>query len=370
MKNKFTYLLIPFLSLFFAAVLFTGCQDESLTSPDEQLVQGSTAKGKPSGGGGSNGGGTTTTQPIANGDYTIVSKFSGKVLDVAGASSADGANVMLWSATYATNQKWTLTYNAEGYYTIVSANSGKALSVEAGSLNNGANVLQWALNGGSDQQWKITDSGNGYFTIVNRNSNKSLDVWEWSPLEGTNIAQWDLGGADNQQWAFTSGAGGSANGQLKWTWTSTAGIPGDAKSRIESAMNAAVARYNKAANWWDRTLTVEYNAGVPTADAVISGHIRFGADVNFQNERTALHEIAHTYGVGSSWKWDTLIYNGEFIGSRTKTLVQWYDGSGGGIWTGGGHFWPYGLNYNNEFSDLNAQRHTEIVSAMVMDGIY
>lgn len=362
MKSKISYLLMTFLSLFFSAILFTACQDESLSSYEP--IQSGTAKGRPGGGP------KTPPQPIADGTYTLVSKLSGKALDVANASIDEGANIHQWSATGGSNQKWTLTYNSEGYYTIVSVNSGKALTVEGGSADNGANIMQWTLNEGVDQQWQVVDLGNGYFNLVNRNSGKLLDVWEAAGFESANVAQWESNGGDNQKWAFTNGEGASANGQLKWVWTSIAGVPLDAKQRIEDAMNAAVARYNYASNWWDRTLTVEYNTGVQTADAVIGGHIRFGADVNFQNERTALHEIAHTYGVGSSWKWDSLIVNSEFIGARTKTLVQWYDGAGGGIWTGGGHFWPYGLNYNSEWSEFNAHRHCQIVSAMVKDGIY
>ena len=37
--------------------------------------------------------------------------------------------------------------------------------------------------------------------------------------------------------------------------------------------------------------------------------------------------------------------------------------------TGGGHFWPYGLNYENEFSNTAADRHVQIVAAMVRDGL-
>jgi len=356
MNRKIHYFLAACLSLIFTLTFFTACQDDSVEK--EPIIEDPVKE----------------EGPVADGTYTIytiVSKLSGKVLDVEKSSTVSGANVMQWSATNGSNQKWTFTYNEEGFYTIVSVNSGMALAVEAASLVNGGNIIQESLSGGTAQQWQIVDGGDGFFKIINRGSGKLLDVWEAASFESANIAQWEENGGANQEWSFTkNGEGGSANGQLKWQWVSTAGIPSDAKSRIDNAMDAAVARYNKAANWGDRTLSVEYNTGVATADATIVGYIRFGPSADFQNERTALHEIAHTWGVGSSWKWDNLIQNYLFVGARANKLIKFYDGVNAVINTGGGHFWPYGLNYNSEISESNFQRHTELVSAMVKDGMY
>ncbi|WP_258104255.1 RICIN domain-containing protein [Marinoscillum sp. MHG1-6] len=351
-----------FIILFSVLAMFSCQEENNLPSSEESLdLSSPPPPGK---------GPKTSNQPIANGNYTIVSSHSGKVLDVAYWSSEDGGNVWQWTATNGSNQSWAFTYNSEGFYSIVSQHSSLALAVDGASLDNGGNIVQATISNGYEQQWEIVDLGNGNYRIVNRLSGKDLDVWGVSPLDGANIAQWEATGGTNQQWYFTSGAGGSANGQLDWTWVST-GVPIDAKQRIEDAMNAAVSRYNLHAPWWSRTLTVEYNTGVQTADANINGHIRFGPDPNFQNERCALHEIAHTYGVGTSWKWDTFVgEGGVFNGVNTNALIEIYDGVDANIGTGGGHFWPYGLNYNNEFSEVNADRHSEIVSAMVMDGIY
>lgn len=40
------------------------------------------------------------------GTYRLVDRRSGKVLDVDGASTADGATVIQWPATGGTNQEW------------------------------------------------------------------------------------------------------------------------------------------------------------------------------------------------------------------------------------------------------------------------
>jgi 3-oxoacyl-ACP reductase-like protein len=137
---------------------------------------------------------------------------------------------------------------------------------------------------------------------------------------------------------------------------------------ITKAMNAAVARYNNLSDL-GKTLTVRYEPGVPTADGNLNGTIRFGGNRSYMSERTALHEIAHTLGVGTSAGWSRLGGSGTWTGGQATALVKQYDGSGAKISTGGGHFWPYGLNYDNEWSGTAADRHVRIVAAMVRDGL-
>lgn len=136
---------------------------------------------------------------------------------------------------------------------------------------------------------------------------------------------------------------------------------------ITSAMNAAVARYNNLSDL-GKSITVRYDPGVPTADGNINGTIRFG-NRGYMTERTALHEIAHTIGVGTSSGWSSIGGSGTWRGAQATALVKQYDGSGATLSTGGGHFWPYGMNFENEFSNTAADRHVRIVDAMVRDGL-
>ncbi|MEU1799763.1 hypothetical protein [Streptomyces sp. NPDC019937] len=141
----------------------------------------------------------------------------------------------------------------------------------------------------------------------------------------------------------------------------------DAYNRITAAMNAAVARYNNLSDL-GKNITVRYDPGVPTADGNINGTIRFG-NRSYMTERTALHEIAHTIGVGTSGRWASLTSGGTWRGAEATRLVRQYDGASATLSAGGGHFWPYGLNYDNEFSQTAADRHVSIVAAMVRDGL-
>jgi len=142
----------------------------------------------------------------------------------------------------------------------------------------------------------------------------------------------------------------------------------DAYNRITAAMNAAVSRYNNLSDL-GKNIRVRYEPGVPTADGNINGTIRFGSNRSYMTQRTALHEIAHTIGVGTSSGWSRLAGSGTWTGAQATALVRQYDGSGAKLSTGGGHFWPYGLNYENEFSNTAADRHVHIVAAMVRDGL-
>lgn len=136
---------------------------------------------------------------------------------------------------------------------------------------------------------------------------------------------------------------------------------------ITRAMDAAVARYNNLSGL-TKSITAHYDPGVPTADGNINGTIRFG-NTGYMTERTALHEIGHTIGVGTSGKWRSLGCGGTWKGARTTALVRQYNGQSAVISCDGQHFWPYGLNFENEFSKTNADRHVKIVEAMVSDGL-
>jgi hypothetical protein len=141
----------------------------------------------------------------------------------------------------------------------------------------------------------------------------------------------------------------------------------DAYSRIEAAMTKAVTRYNRLATQPNKAVTAQYVPGVQTADGNFNGNIRFGSDRAYMTERTALHEIAHTLGIGQTAAFDTKCKNNDWP-SATKLLKSW-DGADAKINCGGGHIWPYGLNYESEMSETNAERHCKLIDAMLGDGL-
>ncbi|KAH8166776.1 hypothetical protein CIB48_g1490 [Xylaria polymorpha] len=161
----------------------------------------------------------------------------------------------------------------------------------------------------------------------------------------------------------------TASAALSWSLQKAANPTADqsdAYQRIESAMKLAVARYSRFTNA-SKTIRVYYSPGVPTAEASYNGDLRFGSDRSYMTERTAMHEIAHTLGVGQTAAFDRNCAANNW--PKATPLLQSFDGPSAKINCGGGHFWPYGLNYESEWSETNGNRHVQMVNAMLADGM-
>ena len=133
-------------------------------------------------------------------NYRIISKHSGKALDVSWGSADNGANILQYTYCGYPNQKWNLIKLDNSNYTIKSVATGKVVEVEGKSTTNGGNIIQWENNYEPNQQWQIEPVGDGYYKIINVNSGKALDVANWSYEDNGNIAQWEYKAADNQFW--------------------------------------------------------------------------------------------------------------------------------------------------------------------------
>lgn len=145
--------------------------------------------------------------------YVIEAKHSGKALDVAGASAADGANVQQWTKNGSAAQQWRFEAVAGGYYVIRAKCSDKALDVANASTAEGANVQQWGYGGGPNQQWSLEDAGGGYYYVRARSSGMLLDVAWGSTADGANVAQVrPYAGSDAQKWKLTQVGGVAAGG--------------------------------------------------------------------------------------------------------------------------------------------------------------
>ena len=141
-------------------------------------------------------------RPFAANAVTVqlVNRNSGKVLDIANASTADGAVAIQWTDTGGTNQKFSLTTNSDGSYRLVNVRSGKLLESPAGS-GQGAQLGQWADTGSDNQSWQLVPSPtSGYHRIVNVRTGWCVDVDSASTVDGAKIVQWPGTGGANQDW--------------------------------------------------------------------------------------------------------------------------------------------------------------------------
>lgn len=110
------------------------------------------------------------------------------------------------------------------------------------------------------------------------------------------------------------------------------------------------------------TVRTVYSADTATADASFNGQVRFGGS---NNRRTALHEMDHWLGSGGTDDFHSLVSGGVFTGATTGLRIRAFDGADSKISSDGTHFWPYGMNYDNEFTE--PQRTIAIVAAQRAD---
>jgi hypothetical protein len=136
---------------------------------------------------------------------------------------------------------------------------------------------------------------------------------------------------------------------------------------ITCAMQGAVAYYN-CNTAITKQLNVSYVPSVQTADGNINGSIRFGNTSDMQCV-TAMHEIAHTVGVGQASNWGTFASNGTFTGMNATAELRAITGNSMDVLhCDSQHFWPYGLNYVTEaHSTEDLVDHCRIVTAIRKD---
>jgi endo-1,4-beta-xylanase len=126
-----------------------------------------------------------STPPTGN---RFRNEAAGRCLDVNGASSANGAQMIVWDCHGNANQQF--------------AQNGRALQVMGKCLDAppnaaaGARVQIWDCGGGANQQWVL--NGNG--TISNAQTGLCLDVSNSGTSNGTAVVVWNCNGAANQRW--------------------------------------------------------------------------------------------------------------------------------------------------------------------------
>jgi uncharacterized protein YjdB len=138
------------------------------------------------------------------GYYNILSKNSGKGLDVTNNATNSGAQIQQYDVTNGggDNQRWSFTGAGGNNYYIKVKSTQMCLAPSSLGTSNGEKVQQRTCGTTSEFQWTVTSLGSGLYKILNVNSGKSLDVQDVSTSNGANIQVWDYTGGLNQQWSF------------------------------------------------------------------------------------------------------------------------------------------------------------------------
>lgn len=141
---------------------------------------------------------------LTDGTYVVETVLqSGKVMDVSGGSSANGANVQLYQSNSTNAQRWRVTHDSKGYVTLTNAGSGKVLDVNGASTADGANVQQYASNGTWAQKWIAVKNADGSYTFYSgMHDRKVLDVYGGMTSNGANVQLYAGNGTKAQRWTI------------------------------------------------------------------------------------------------------------------------------------------------------------------------
>lgn len=142
------------------------------------------------------------TDVITNGVYSIgLTKNKDFVLDIAGASVADEANLQIYRSNGIEAQSFYLEYE-EGYYVIRNTKSGKVLDAKYGGSTSGTNVWQYTENNSAAQKWTIKENEDGSYTIISVLSGLVLDVENGVFQDSTNVQLYESNNTNAQKFCF------------------------------------------------------------------------------------------------------------------------------------------------------------------------
>ena len=156
-----------------------------------------------------------------------ITGLAGKCVDVAGAASANGTAINLYTCNGSTAQSWTVGSDVRAL--------GKCLDVTAAGTANGTKIQLYDCNGTAAQQW-TADSGR----LRNTGSGKCLDVSGNNSADGTRLQIWTCGTGANQRWTLPDGGGQNPP---------PAGTPLDDPAKKEVAMKLVSAAENSSLDW-------------------------------------------------------------------------------------------------------------------------
>jgi Ricin-type beta-trefoil lectin domain len=124
-----------------------------------------------------------------------ITGLAGKCIDIAAASSANGAHVQLYDCNGSTAQSWTVG-NADNSLQAL----GKCMDVTAASTANGAKIQLYDCNGTNAQKWTASNG-----QLVNTGSGKCLDATDNSSANGNQLQIWTCASTANQKWTLPGG---------------------------------------------------------------------------------------------------------------------------------------------------------------------
>ncbi|MBC7530178.1 MAG: RICIN domain-containing protein [Oligoflexus sp.] len=161
--------------------------------------------------------------------YQLVSKFSGKCLDVTDHSFAVNVQLQQWNCTANSNQKFRLEDAGDKSFHLIAQEANRYLRVGSDHLTNGAWIVQSVDGSGDSPRMFITPSHGDSFKVKFKLSNKCLDIDGPTLKAGAKAQQWECHDGANQDWQFVEQTEGL--GQVAWSLDGTS-LTKDTENRL------------------------------------------------------------------------------------------------------------------------------------------
>ncbi|MFH9663382.1 ricin-type beta-trefoil lectin domain protein [Streptomyces sp. NPDC017248] len=138
-----------------------------------------------------------SASPPPTGDQQLVGQQSGRCLDIANSTTANGTQAQLWDCNGGSNQRWSYT---SGKQLVVYGNKCLSAGAPGQTAGNGTPAVIWDCGGQTDQQWNINSDG----TITAARSGLCLDASGQGTANGTKTQLWSCTGGTNQRWRLAN----------------------------------------------------------------------------------------------------------------------------------------------------------------------
>ena len=183
--------------------------------------------------------------------YKLIARHSGKVLEIAGSSAANGGNAKQQAFANGNNQKWKFEAVEIGYYKLINVHSGKSLEVKNAATSSGADIQQWTWTNSNNQKWNLAKNAAGYYVIKAKHSGRVTEVKNSSTSNGAVIQQGGTSGNDaNQQWTISEAGCPNINARIL--------VPVDNSMKVENISELDLAiQPNPSSNYF--TLVIKSN---------------------------------------------------------------------------------------------------------------
>ena len=139
---------------------------------------------------------------IPEGNYYLVSAYSGKAMDIAWASTQNLAAAELWQYNGNNNQIFKIINAGNHQYYICAKHSGKVLDASGASFSNGTPIVQYSPNGGKNQLWEFyrnTDGSVYILSVLGGTKYRAIDITGSNSNNGAPMELWALSGKPNQR---------------------------------------------------------------------------------------------------------------------------------------------------------------------------